>query len=99
MRITDFQPDGIRVREAQLDRPNKAPVKREEAQRESAPDRVQISPLSETLLEKLDATSKVEALKAAYESGAYRVDPESLAKSLIQAHVQSPRTEGTKAAK
>lgn len=90
MRISDFQPDGARVRESQLSPVERAPAKREEGRRESATDRVNLSPFSETLMEKLDSTSKVEALRAAYESGVYRVDPESLAKDLIKAHLNQP---------
>ncbi len=90
MKISDFRPDDIRANETQLNRPEKAPVKRQEAGREAAPDRFSISPFSETLLNELDKTSKVEALKSAYESGAYRVDPESLASSLVKAHLALP---------
>lgn len=92
MKISDFQPNDIRATEAQLNRPEKAPVKREDGQRDATPDRVSLTPFSETLLDKLDSTKKVEALKAAYESGAYRVDPESLAKSLVRAHLALSET-------
>lgn len=94
MNISDLRPDSLRVAETQVTRPEKAPVKREDARRESAPDRVNLTPLSETIIERLDSTQKVEALKAAYESGAYRVDPESLAKSLVRAHINAPEAKG-----
>ncbi|MCU0227962.1 MAG: flagellar biosynthesis anti-sigma factor FlgM [Bryobacterales bacterium] len=94
MNIPDFRPEALRVAETQVTRPEKAPVKREDARRENVPDRVNLTPLSETIIDRLDSTKKVEALKAAYESGAYRVEAESLAKSLVRAHINVPEAKG-----
>jgi anti-sigma28 factor (negative regulator of flagellin synthesis) len=87
MKITDFRQNEIRPTEARLDRPERAPVKRDESRPESSTDKFTMSPLSETLLGELDSTKKVEALKASYEAGTYRVDPESLAKALVKVHM------------
>ena len=92
MKITDFRQDEIRPTEARLAQPEKAPAKRIESRSEASTDRITISPFSETLLGELDSTKRVEALKASYEAGTYRVDPESLAKALVKVHLALPRS-------
>ena len=69
----------------------------------SSVDAVEISPFSQALLKEAEASSKVEALQKQYEQGTYAVDPEQLAKSLIESHLVEreappPRAEGKPAA-
>lgn len=89
MKVSDFRPEAARPNESRLDRPEKLSVKREESRPEASSDKVSsdnvsLSAVSETLLRKLDNSARVEALKSSYEAGAYKVNPEDLAKSMMK---------------
>lgn len=85
MKVSDFRPEVTSPDEARLDRPEKGSARSQDARQETSPDKVSLSAVSETLLQKVDNNAKVEALKSAYEAGAYKVNAEELAKSILKA--------------
>lgn len=50
----------------------------------SSPDSVEISALSQSILAEPAASPRIEALGRAYQAGAYRVDAEAVARSLVE---------------